>query len=134
MKTVQDLLNEGDLSFADYALGSATVNEGHVISDAKKLSPSTLDPGTYTAFAVLFEAESVSGITSESTKYLVLAGSQMTQTITSSDIIKQFAHSSAGTLAAKEDYWGTFGIVPEPTSGVMLLLGVAALALKRKRG
>ena len=132
VQTVLNVLNQGSTDFSTYALGSAAVESGHVQSAS--LNPSSLGAGTYTAFAILFDAKNVSDITSESTKYLVLAGSQMTQTITSSDIIKQFTHSSAGTVASNESSWRTFGVVPEPTSGVMLLLGVAALALKRKRG
>jgi len=36
-------------------------------------------------------------------------------------------------LAASISSTGTIGAVPEPTSGLLLLLGVAGLALKRKR-
>lgn len=42
-----------------------------------------------------------------------------------------FGDVSYTTLAAGST--GTFGNVPEPTSGLLMLLGIAGLALKRKR-
>ena len=33
----------------------------------------------------------------------------------------------------KNNSWYKIGIFPEPTSGILLALGVAALALKRKK-
>ena len=149
VKTIQGLLNEGDTSFADKAFCYSTVKKTTVHEDypeydyfsAEVIGNTTtkLALGEYTAFAVLFDAQSVNDITVESTKYLVLNNFQQVQEVyTLNDKTTHYKYTfndtSAGTLAAKEDYWGTFGIVPEPTSGVMLLLGVAALALKRKRG
>ena len=40
---------------------------------------------------------------------------------------------SAGTTLLGGAATGSFGAVPEPTSGLLLLLGIAGLALKRKR-
>ena len=38
-----------------------------------------------------------------------------------------------GTATSGNLVWGTVQTIPEPTSGLLLLLGVAGLALKRKR-
>ena len=160
VKTIQGLLNKGDTTFVDYALCSSKVfdptygelpnsfSSGALLSD-----PSKLAPGEYTAFAVLFDAKSPTEIATESTKYLVLNNFVQTQepyTLNGETKIDgvgdykgeskvvytkyTFTDNSAGKKAANAGNWGTFGVVPEPTSGVMLLLGVAALALKRKRG
>ena len=148
VSTIQGLLNKGDTTFVNNAVNSSTVVEtypgtGNCYAAASGSNPSRLILGNYTAFAVLFDAKSSTEITKESTKYLVLNDLQQ-QTYPHYDdpetkkVITgysyQFYHGSAATLASNENNWGTFGVVPEPTSGVMLLLGVAALALKRKRG
>ena len=46
--------------------------------------------------------------------------------------VAQFT-SEVGFGGATGNNWQTMGAVPEPTSGLLLLLGVAGLALKRKR-
>ena len=147
VSTIQGLLNKGDTAFVDNAICSATVSSiypgtGSEYATANGSNPSKLALGNYTAFAVLFDAKSSTEITRESTKYLVLNLPQETYTHYEDEKNKkgiigysyQFYNGSAATLASNESNWGTFGVVPEPTSGVMLLLGVAALALKRKRG
>ena len=47
----------------------------------------------------------------------------------------QNAYSSVGFKDASAGYAGAgwYGAVPEPTSGLLMLLGMAGLALKRKR-
>ena len=146
VSTIQGLLNKGDTAFVNNAICSSTVTElydGYYYASANGSNPSKLALGDYTAFAVLFDAKSSTEITRDSTKYLVLndlqqqtyphyADPETKKVITGYSY--QFYHGSAATLASNENNWGTFGVVPEPTSGVMLLLGVAALALKRKRG
>ncbi len=147
VSTIQGLLNKGDTTFVNNAICSATVQEqfweGSGLYSAAALgnNPSKLALGDYTAFAVLFDAKNLTDITKEQTQYLVLNLNQDISTYYADADKKvingysyQFENDSAATLASNESNWGTFGVVPEPTSGVMLLLGVAALALKRKRG
>jgi len=147
VSTIQGLLNKGDATFVNNAVNSSKVVEtypgtGNCYASASGSSPSQLALGNYTAFAVLFDAKNLTEITRESTKYLVLNLPQETYTDYEDPKTKkvitgysyQFQNTSAATLASNAGNWGTFGVVPEPTSGVMLLLGVAALALKRKRG
>lgn len=48
--------------------------------------------------------------------------------------LAQYMSSMSGMAAPADAYgFGTFTAVPEPTSGLLLLLGVAGLALRRKK-
>ena len=63
--------------------------------------------------------------------------SEMAQFVTDSSATYGEINFSTGqkfaTTTAKIDYAGGWVAAPEPTSGLLLLLGVAGLALKRKR-
>ena len=50
------------------------------------------------------------------------------------DISGSFVYSDMGSTLSGTAYGVTISSVPEPTSGVLLLLGLAALGLRRKRG
>ncbi len=50
------------------------------------------------------------------------------------DIAGSFVYSDMGSTLSGTAYGVTISSVPEPTSGVLLLLGLAALGLRRKRG
>ena len=57
---------------------------------------------------------------------------------TSSTAVGDTATPASSTFASKSEMstasnWHTLAAVPEPTSGLLLLLGMAGLALKRKR-
>ena len=81
---------------------------------------------------VLFEADGVTDYTNYEGKYfLVSKDSVITADPDTSTPYAQMVYSN---VVAQSD-WKTAapGTVPEPTSGLLLLLGVAGLALKRKR-
>lgn len=83
---------------------------------------------TYYAYAVIFDT---AAITDES-NYIVAQGSPTTSGFTpnldASALNKNFIMGSQSGAT-----WYATSSVPEPTSGLLLLLGMAGLALKRKR-
>ena len=123
---VTALLDAGS-SADSLSLGGGTVNAGGMMMQGAAGSPYSLDAGTYTGFFVLFDSASPVAGTS---KYTVLQGAAgLTQVIGAQAATATF-NAGAGTAVMGE--WKTYG-APEPTSGVLLLLGVAGLALKRRR-
>ena len=130
--TVTAILDAGS-DYSSYAFGSGTISTTGAASVAASASGKTLDAGTYQSFLVIFDAATpVSG----STKYTVVSGlAGQTINIGASTATKSFIGGNlAGTMSAAS--WNSFGsagpIAPEPTSGLLLLLGMAGLALKRK--
>lgn len=57
----------------------------------------------------------------------------MTKTVAATAANVVFAAANVGTFANNTDNWKSYGAVPEPTSGLLMLLGMAGLALRRKR-
>ena len=131
IESITERLDAGE-SVASYSLGHAAVQNAQVQSSGKALNPSSLDAGRYSSFALLFNAKSEADIHGGS-KYVVLSGSYMDQTIRKSTTVATFMHLQAGQVALNAENWKTVGSVPEPTSGILALIGVAALALRRKR-
>ena len=78
---------------------------------------------TYYAYAVIFDTET---ITDES-KYIVSNVKSVTTLSNDSALNRAISFGSQSSAT-----WNTVA-VPEPTSGLLLLLGMAGLALKRKR-
>ena len=82
----------------------------------------------YYMYAVIFDSES---ITDES-KFIVAQGTATTSgALTKDNAASQNAAFSLGSQSANTN-WMAVG-APEPTSGLLLLLGMAGLALKRKQ-
>ena len=133
--TITALLDEGK-SVDSYAIGGGTVNAGKATVASASSGFSIDETGSYTAFMVLFDAASpVSG----TTKYAVLEGGNQgtgyTQTIAATTAAITFAGGNAASMISAGS-WKTFGgsaPVPEPTGAMLMLLGMAGLALKRKR-
>ena len=83
---------------------------------------------TYYAYAVIFDTET---ITDES-NYIVAQGSPTTTGFAPN--ADTSALNKTVTLGSQSGAtWYATSSVPEPTSGLLLLLGMAGLALKRKR-
>ena len=130
--TITALLDEGK-SVDAYSIGGGAVANGTASQSVGASSPVISATGTYTAFMVLFDAATpVSG----STKYAVLQGaSGYTKTIGESTASITFLGGNAASMISATT-WKTFGgsaPVPEPTGAMLMLLGMAGLALKRKR-
>ncbi len=118
---------------ASYAFGTGTIaNSGGAIVTAAN-SGKTLDGGTtYTGFFVIFDSDTV---TAGSTNYALVSGaSGLTVSPSATAAAISFVAGNQATFLNNTSNWKSYGeAVPEPTSGLLMLLGMAGLALRRKR-
>ena len=130
INTITALLDAGS-DTSSYAFGSGVVSSTGLASNAN--SGKTLDPGTYTSFMVLFDGATAG----DASNYVVLSGAAtQTQTFTASAAKVTFGAGNVSTTVNNAANWKSFGKgggVPEPTSGLLLLVGGAMLALRRKQ-
>ena len=133
ISTITSILNAGG-DYSTYAFGSGTIAANGNVSMTAANSGKTLDAGDYTAFFVVFDTATV---TSGTTKYVVVDGaSTLTKSVTANAATVAFAAGNASSILNAASNWSSYGTssaVPEPTSGLLMLLGMAGLALKRKR-
>ena len=125
-------LEGGSASFISTAVDSSTFDYGELFST----TPDTFsNSSTVSGYAVILDADSAAGATMA---YITAAGSTYINNLGGSDPLA-FGDISAETGDISN--WYSLGSptppgpspIPEPTSGLLLLLGVAGLALKRKR-
>ena len=130
IETITALLDEGK-STDSYAFGSGQTGSTGGATVTPASSGKTLDAGTYESFFILFDSTTP---TSGSSQYVVVSGAaNLTKTIAATTANASFASGNASSIVNNADNWKSYGPVPEPTSGLLLLLGMAGLALKRKR-
>ena len=135
--TITALLDAGS-DTSSYAFGSGTINSaGAANASATAAGAPTLDAGTYTGFYVVFDSASPA---SGSANYAVVSGATtLTKTISATAATVSFSAGNASSILNNADNWKSFGPsggggdVPEPTSGLLLLVGGAMLALRRKQ-
>ena len=101
------------------ANGSGTVTAANSGKSIAYNSTGTAAENTYSAFAVIW--------TSDNTKASYT--STVSITLANDSTSKSFAFNNQSTNLSNNQ----FTVAPEPTSGVLMLLGLAGLALKRKR-
>ena len=117
---------------ASYAFGSGKIGAaGSASVPAASSGKSISDAGTYTGFFVIFDNASP---TSGSANYAVVSGAAgLTKTIAANTASTAFASGNQSTYLNDSSNWKSFGPVPEPTSGLLLLVGAGMLALRRKQ-
>ena len=134
--TITALLDAGT-SVDSYAFGSGSVAANGTATVTAAASGKSLDAGDYTAFFVVFDSASP---TSGSASYAVVSGATgLTKTVGATTANVTFAGGNASSILSNADNWKSFGSgggggdTPEPTSGLLLLVGGAMLALRRKQ-
>ena len=125
-----DAATDGGAAALAHALGSSTVNdEGEVSVGGSGLTDNGADPAYASMYGLLVDGD----------KYYLVDGMSDVK-ITSTITAGAEAVFNAGDLVTGDpSTWSTIGggagpsPIPEPTSGLLMLLGVAGLALRRKR-
>ena len=126
LAAVQAVLDSGDLTgLSALAAVSKANNAAGGFTGATGLTG--FSSGTLTAFAVVVDS---TDLASAQNYYLVGGGATKDATFTSATGAKVliWGDQTSYTQAA-----GGWTAVPEPTSGLLMLLGMAGLALRRKR-
>lgn len=112
----------GNISSA-YIANTALNSNGGLVSVATGYNGSDFTSGdSLTAFTVIFNVTDIADI-DEATAFMVT--DNKTVSLTSSTGAKPFAFGNQSAA--------TWQAVPEPTSGLLMLVGLAGLALRRKR-
>lgn len=126
LAAVQAVLDSGDLTgLADLAAAHGTNASAGNFGGASGL-PTTFSSGSLSAIAVIVDS---TDLATASNYFLAGNGTEKTATFTSATGIKTLGWGSQASITQAAGGWAA---VPEPTSGLLLLLGMAGLALKRK--
>ena len=127
LTAVQAVLDSGDMT------GLSSLAAAHAVNTAAAGAftgatglPTSFSSGSLTAFAVVLDS---TDLASAENYFLVSDGATKTATFTSATGMKMLAWGDQTSYTQGAGKWSA---VPEPTSGLLLLLGMAGLALKRK--
>ena len=126
LAAVQAILDSGDLTgLSSLAAAKAVNGSAGNIGGATGLTG--FSSGTLTAFAVVVDS---ADLASAQNYFIVSGGATKSATFTSATGIKALAWGDQTSYTQGAGKWAA---VPEPTSGLLMLLGMAGLALRRKR-
>ena len=128
--TITALLDAGS-DISDYAFGSGTVSGTGAAITAAGASGKTLGAGTFTGFFVLFDSATP---TAGESNYAVVSGAAtLTKELAATTATTTFVAGNQSTYLDNSANWKSYGTIPEPTSGLLMLVGLGALALRRRR-
>ena len=126
LAAVQAVLDGGDLTgLASLAAAHGTNASAGMFTGATGLTG--FSSGSLTAFAVVVDSTELANAENY---FLASGGAEKTATFTSATGAKPLAWGDQTSYTQGAGKW-TSTSVPEPTSGLLLLLGMAGLALKR---
>jgi hypothetical protein len=120
---------------------SQALSEGKDVTTLGSIHTMSASSGTVSASAAAnqFVSDAFTANTGYDFFYVLVDGDKFLVSATKDDIIAQatttqsIAFGNQETFTKNASNWASSSAVPEPTSGLMLLLGMAGLALKRKR-
>lgn len=123
--------------FADVMSASSAskaFNLAGTVSGATNLS-SDFSSGSLSAFAILFDTTTALDLSTASNYYVVNEGAVASVSFTSASGAKTLNYGSQldNSKLAIDSSPAAWQSIPEPTSGLLLLIGMAGLALKRKQ-
>lgn len=125
LSAVQDVLGSGDLTGLS-SISAAHASNGSLGNIMGSTGLTGFSSGSLTAFAVVVDS---TDLASAKNYYLVSGGTEMSATFASATGVKTLAWGNQTSYTQGAGKWTA---TPEPTSGLLLLLGMAGLALKRK--
>ena len=127
---VQAVLDSGDLTGLSNLAAAHGANTA-VGNIAGATGLTGFSSGTISAFAVVVDS---TDLASAENYFLVSGGAEKTATFTSATGMKMLAWGDQTSYTTAAGAWtSTTTSVPEPTSGLLMLIGMAGLALRRKR-
>ena len=120
------------LAGANYDYSVASGAAGKFSQSAMALTDAGVSPSTkYSVYAVILDTTSIT----DDSNFFVTAATAASTTFTDASALNK-GYTLTATASATASNWKSAGgttPVPEPTSGLLMLLGMAGLALRRKR-
>lgn len=127
LAAVQAVLDSGDLTGLSSLAATHGVNSAAGMITGASGLPTNFSSGSLTAFAVVIDS---TDLASAEHYFLVSDGATKSASFTSATGVKMLAWGDQTSYTQGAGKWTA--AAPEPTSGLLLLLGMAGLALKRK--
>ena len=125
-----DAATDGGAAALANALGSSTVDDG---GEVIVVGSGLTDNGATPPYASMY------GLLVDGDKYYLVSGMSDVEITSAITAGAEALYNAGDVVTGDPSTWATIGggagptPIPEPTSGLMLLLGVAGLALRRKR-